>query len=71
LRKRDVEGEPSYTVYFRKLTGGNLGILQWLCEDERNSLVFVGYPVEGSLDANTERLERNPLKEEGKPTFTM
>jgi len=46
-----VEGEPSIILSTSgMLTGGNsVEYFKWLCEDKRNTIVFVGYQSEGSL----------------------
>ena len=50
-RKDIVEGEPSIILSTSgMLTGGNsVEYFKWLCEDERNTIIFVGYQSEGSL----------------------
>lgn len=50
-RKEIVEGEPSIILSTSgMLTGGNsVEYFKWLCEDKRNTIVFVGYQSEGSL----------------------
>ncbi len=50
-RKEIVEGEPSIILSTSgMLTGGNsVEYFKWLCEDKRNSIIFVGYQSEGSL----------------------
>lgn len=68
-RKEIVEGEPSIILSTSgMLTGGNsVEYFKWLCEDERNSLVFVGYQAEGSLGRRIQKgWTEIPLKEEGK-----
>lgn len=50
-RKGIVEGEPSIILSTSgMLTGGNsVEYFKWLCEDKRNTIIFVGYQSEGSL----------------------
>ena len=64
-----IEGEPSIILSTSgMLTGGNsLEYFKWLCEDQRNSLVFVGYQAEGSLGRRLQKgWKEIPLKEDGK-----
>ncbi len=68
-RKDIVEGEPAIILSTSgMLTGGNsVEYFKWLCEDERNSLVFVGYQAEGSLGRRLQKgWKEIPIKEEGK-----
>jgi KH/beta-lactamase-domain protein len=68
-RRDIVEGEPSIILSTSgMLTGGNsVEYFKWLCEDEKNSLVFVGYQAEGSLGRRLQKgWKEIPLKEEGK-----
>ncbi|MDZ4170679.1 MAG: beta-CASP ribonuclease aCPSF1, partial [Methanobacteriaceae archaeon] len=68
-RKEIVEGEPSIILSTSgMLTGGNsVEYFKWLCGDERNSLVFVGYQSEGSLGRRIQKgWKEIPLKEDGK-----
>jgi len=68
-RKEIVEGEPSIILSTSgMLTGGNsVEYFKWLCGDERNSLVFVGYQAEGSLGRRIQKgWKEIPLKEDGK-----
>ena len=38
------------------LTGGNsVEYFKWLCEDERNTLIFVGYQSEGSMGRRVQK----------------
>lgn len=64
-----IEGEPSVILSTSgMLTGGNsVEYFKSLCEDKRNSLVFVGYQAEGSLGRRLQKgWDEIPLKEEGK-----
>ena len=68
-RQNIVEGEPSIILSTSgMLTGGNsVEYFKWLCEDEKNALVFVGYQSEGSLGRRIQKgWKEIPLKEEGK-----
>lgn len=68
-RRDIVEGDPSIILSTSgMLTGGNsVEYFKWLCEDRRNSLVFVGYQAEGSLGRRLQKgWKEIPLKEEGK-----
>ncbi|MDI6644662.1 MAG: beta-CASP ribonuclease aCPSF1 [Methanobacteriaceae archaeon] len=68
-RKEIVEGEPSIILSTSgMLTGGNsVEYFKWLCGDERNSLVFVGYQAEGSMGRRIQKgWKEIPLKEDGK-----
>jgi hypothetical protein len=68
-RRDIVEGEPSIILSTSgMLTGGNsVEYFKWLCGDQRNSLVFVGYQAEGSLGRRLQKgWKEIPLKEEGK-----
>jgi KH/beta-lactamase-domain protein len=70
-RKDIVEGEPSIILSTSgMLTGGNsVEYFKWLCEDEKSSLVFVGYQSEGSLGRRLQKgWKEIPLKEDGKTT---
>ena len=64
-----VEGEPSIILSTSgMLTGGNsVEYFKWLCEDEKSTLIFVGYQSEGSLGRRIQKgWKEIPLKEEGK-----
>lgn len=64
-----VEGDPAIILSTSgMLTGGNsVEYFKWLCENERNALVFVGYQAEGSLGRRLQKgWKEIPLKEEGK-----
>ena len=66
-RREIVEGEPSIILSTSgMLTGGNsLEYFKWLCEDPKNSLVFVGYQAEGSLGRRIQKgWKEIPLKDE-------
>lgn len=68
-RRDIVEGEPSIILSTSgMLTGGNsVEYFKWLCEDQRNTLVFVGYQAEGSLGRRLQKgWKEIPLKDEGK-----
>ncbi len=69
-RKDIVEGEPAIILSTSgMLTGGNsVQYFKWLCEDERNTIVFVGYQSEGSLGRRIQRgVKEIPLEnDEGK-----
>ena len=64
-----VEGEPSIILSTSgMLTGGNsVEYFKWLCEDERNTLIFVGYQSEGSLGRRVQKgWKEVPLQDDGK-----
>jgi len=68
-RKEIVEGEPSIILSTSgMLTGGNsVEYFKWLSEDEKSTLIFVGYQSEGSLGKRIQKgWKEIPLKEEGK-----
>jgi uncharacterized protein len=68
-RREIIEGEPSIILSTSgMLSGGNsVEYFKWLCENENNSLVFVGYQTEGSLGRRLQKgWKEVPLKEEGK-----
>jgi uncharacterized protein len=68
-RRSIVEGDPAIILSTSgMLTGGNsVEYFKWLCEDEKSSLVFVGYQAEGSLGRRLQKgWKEIPLKEEGK-----
>ncbi|HMK54983.1 MAG TPA: beta-CASP ribonuclease aCPSF1 [Methanobacteriaceae archaeon] len=68
-RRDIVEGDPAIILSTSgMLTGGNsVEYFKWLCGDQRNSLVFVGYQAEGSLGRRLQKgWKEIPLKEEGK-----
>ena len=69
-RKKIVEGEPSIILSTSgMLTGGNsVEYFKWLCEDKRNTIVFVGYQSEGSLGRRIQKGHKEiPLEgEDGK-----
>ena len=68
-RRDIVEGDPAIILSTSgMLTGGNsVEYFKWLCEDEKSSLVFVGYQAEGSLGRRLQKgWKEIPLKEEGK-----
>lgn len=68
-RQDIVEGEPSIILSTSgMLTGGNsVEYFKWLCEDEKSTLIFVGYQSEGSLGRRIQKGWKDiPLKEEGK-----
>ena len=69
-RKDIVEGEPCIILSTSgMLTGGNsVQYFKWLCEDERNSIIFVGYQSEGSLGRKIQKgMKELPLEnDEGK-----
>jgi uncharacterized protein len=68
-RRNIVEGDPAIILSTSgMLTGGNsVEYFKWLCEDEKSSLVFVGYQAEGSLGRRLQKgWKEIPLKEEGK-----
>ena len=50
------------------LTGGNsVEYFKWLCEDDRNTLIFVGYQSEGSLGRRIQKgWKEVPLEEDNK-----
>ena len=56
-REQIVEGEPCVILSTSgMLTGGNsVEYFKWLCEDPRNTMVFVGYQSEGSLGRRIQR----------------
>lgn len=67
-RKDIVESnEPSIILSTSgMLTGGNsVEYFKWLCEDERNTLIFVGYQSEGSLGRRIQKGHKEiPLEDE-------
>lgn len=68
-RKDIVEGEPCIILSTSgMLTGGNsVEYFKWLCDDDKNTLIFVGYQSEGSLGRRIQKgWNEIPLKEEGK-----
>ena len=69
-RKDIVEGEPAVILSTSgMLTGGNsVQYLKWLCEDEKNTIIFVGYQSEGSLGRRIQKgVKEIPLEnDEGK-----
>ncbi|MEA4956363.1 Ribonuclease J [bioreactor metagenome] len=68
-RKDIVEGEPCIILSTSgMLTGGNsVEYFKWLSEDEKSTLIFVGYQSEGSLGRRIQKgWKEIPLKEEGK-----
>ncbi len=69
-RKEIVDGEPSIILSTSgMLTGGNsVEYFKWLCEDKRNTIVFVGYQSEGSLGRRIQKGHKEiPLEgEDGK-----
>ncbi|MDP3066643.1 MAG: beta-CASP ribonuclease aCPSF1, partial [Methanobacteriaceae archaeon] len=68
-RRDIVEGDAAIILSTSgMLTGGNsVEYFKWLCDDQRNSLVFVGYQAEGSLGRRLQKgWKEIPLKEEGK-----
>lgn len=68
-RRDIIEGEPCIILSTSgMLTGGNsVEYFKWLCEDEKSSLVFVGYQSEGSLGRRIQKgWKEIPLKEDGK-----
>jgi len=68
-RRNIVEGDPAIILSTSgMLTGGNsVEYFKWLCDDEKSSLVFVGYQAEGSLGRRLQKgWKEIPLKEEGK-----
>jgi len=68
-RKEVIDGEPSVILATSgMLTGGpSVEYLRHLAEDERNSLVFVGYQAEGSLGRRIQKgWKEIPMKENGK-----
>lgn len=65
-RQEIVDGKPAIILSTSgMLTGGNsVEYFKWLCEDERNSLVFVGYQSEGSLGRRIQKgWKEIPLKD--------
>ncbi|MCL2686991.1 MAG: beta-CASP ribonuclease aCPSF1 [Methanobrevibacter sp.] len=68
-RQDIVEGEPCIILSTSgMLTGGNsVEYFKWLSEDEKSTLIFVGYQSEGSLGRRIQKgWKEIPLKEEGK-----
>nr|WP_048060646.1 beta-CASP ribonuclease aCPSF1 [Methanothermus fervidus] len=65
-RKDVVEGEPCVILSTSgMLAGGNsVEYFKWLCEDEKNTLVFVGYQAEGSLGRRLQKNRRDITFEE-------
>ena len=68
-REDIVDGEPCIILSTSgMLAGGNsVEYFKWLCEDEKSTLIFVGYQSEGSLGRRIQKgWKEIPLKEEGK-----
>ncbi|MCQ2976504.1 MAG: beta-CASP ribonuclease aCPSF1 [archaeon] len=69
-RKEIIDGEPSIILSTSgMLTGGNsVEYFKWLCEDKRNTMIFVGYQSEGSLGRRIQKGHKEiPLEgEDGK-----
>ncbi len=69
-RKDIVESkEPSIILSTSgMLTGGNsVEYFKWLCEDYKNTLIFVGYQSEGSLGSRVQKgWKEIPLEDEGR-----
>ena len=43
-------------IIIQKQTGGNsVEYFKWLCEDEKNTLIFVGYQSEGSMGRRVQK----------------
>lgn len=64
-----VDGKPAIIVSTSgMLTGGNsVEYFKWLCDDPKNTLLFVGYQSEGSLGSRIQKGRKEiPLKEDGK-----
>ncbi|MGN1362844.1 MAG: beta-CASP ribonuclease aCPSF1 [Methanobrevibacter sp.] len=70
INRRDiVEGEPCIILSTSgMLTGGNsVEYFKALCEDEKNTLIFVGYQAEGSLGKRIQRgVKEIPLEVDNK-----
>jgi|Deesub1362B_J571_1020462.scaffolds.fasta_scaffold02576_5 hypothetical protein len=68
-RKEVIDGEPSVILATSgMLTGGpSIEYLRHLADDEKNSLIFVGYQAEGSLGRRIQKgWKEIPMKENGK-----
>lgn len=70
-QRKDIVESPEPSIILSTsgmLTGGNsVEYFKWLCEDERNTLIFVGYQSEGSLGRRVQKgWKEIPLEDEGK-----
>ncbi len=68
-RREVIEGEPSVILATSGMLAGGPSVeyFRHLAEDERNSLIFVGYQAEGSLGRRIQKgWKEVPMKENGK-----
>ncbi len=70
-QRKDIVESPEPSIILSTsgmLTGGNsVEYFKWLSEDERNTLIFVGYQSEGSLGRRVQKgWKEIPLEDEGK-----
>ena len=68
-QRKDIVESPEPAIILSTsgmLTGGNsVEYFKWLCEDERNTLIFVGYQSEGSLGRRIQKGRKDvPLEDE-------
>lgn len=70
-QRKDIVESPEPSIILSTsgmLTGGNsVEYFKWLCEDKRNTLIFVGYQSEGSLGRRVQKgWKEIPLEDDGK-----
>jgi len=68
-QRKDIVESPDPAIILSTsgmLTGGNsVEYFKWLCEDERNTLIFVGYQSEGSLGRRIQKGRKDvPLEDD-------
>ena len=68
-QRKDIVESPEPAIILSTsgmLTGGNsVEYFKWLCEDERNTLIFVGYQSEGSLGRRIQKGRKDvPLEDD-------
>jgi hypothetical protein len=69
MRKEVIDGDPSIIISTSGMLAGGPAIeyLKNLAEDEKNSLIFVGYQAEGSLGRRIQKgWKEIPMNEDGK-----